>query len=112
MSDWAQFVTVYRVLEWSEEVCDLGAKHRIAVYAEKHLRFTKDVRTNHALTRGYSDSEAMNPIYADSQGRRYNTAMPVDYHATRQYIDPDGHYWEARKPNGMRVDEFEKRKVS
>jgi hypothetical protein len=112
MSDWAQFVTVYRVVGWSDEVCNLGKSHKLAIYAEKHLRFTKDVRTNTAKVRGYSDAELMNPIYVDTQGRIYNTFMAVDFHATRRYEDKDGNTWVARKPEGMRVDEFEKRKAS
>lgn len=110
MGTYPQFVTIYRVVGWSDEVCNLGFNHKIAVYAQKSLRLTDEVRINHALMRGYSDAEVVNPIYVDTQGRRYNTAMAVDFHATRNYIDPDGNYWVARKPDGIRVDKFEEMK--
>ena len=62
--------------------------------------------------RGYSDAEYLNPIYVDTQGRKYNTAMAVDFHATRRYTDPDGNTWVARKPEGIRIDKFEQRKAA
>jgi hypothetical protein len=112
MSTYPQFVTVYRVVGWSDEVCNLGKSHKLAVYAQKALRLTDEVRINNARMRGYSDAELLNPIYVDTQGRKYNTYMAVDFHATRRYEDPDGNTWVARKPEGMRVDEFENRKKS
>jgi hypothetical protein len=112
MSTYPQFVTVYRVVGWSDEVCSLGMRHKLAVYAQKALRLTDKVRVNHALPRGYSDAELVNPIYVDTQGRIYNTYMAVDFHATRRYEDKDGNTWVARKPEGLRVDEFEKRKTT
>ena len=112
MSTYPQFVTVYRVLGWSDEVCNLGFNHKIAVYAQKALRLTDEVRINHARIRGYSDSEYSNPIYVDTQGRKYNTAMAVDFHATRNYIDPDSNYWTARKPEGIRIDQYQEQESS
>lgn len=106
MSTYPQFVVAYRVVGWSDEVCSLGFKHKLAVYTEKFLRFTGEVRINHALQRGYSDASESNPIYVDTQGRKYNTAMAVDFHATRRYIDPDGNSWVAQKPEGIRIDKF------
>lgn len=109
MGTYPQFVTVYRVLRRVDVTCSLGITHKLSIYAEKHLRLTDEVRINYARVRGYSDSEYSNPIYVDTQGRRYNTSMPVDFHGTRQYVDPDSNYWQARKPEGIRVDKFEQR---
>lgn len=106
MSTYPQFVTVYRVVGWSDEVCNFGMKHKLAVYAQKSLRLTTEVRINHARQRGYSDAAESNPIYVDTQGRKYNTAMAVDFHATRRYIDPDSNSWVAQKPEGIRIDQF------
>lgn len=110
MSTYPQFVVVYRVVGWSDEVCDLGMSHKLAIYTEKFLRFTGDLRINEARVRGYSDALVANPVYVDTQGRLYDTYMAVDFHATRRYQDKDGNTWVARKPEGLRIDQFEKRK--
>ncbi len=112
MSIYPQFVTVYRVLGFHTFECDLGHKHETPIYAEKHLRLIAEVRINpdSGGQKNYSDTSFENPIYVDTQGRRYNSYVSVDYYSSVSYKDSEGFFWMPGKPrDGVRVDEFERR---
>jgi hypothetical protein len=110
MGTYPQFVTVYRVLDLRKLECNLRHEHEIPVYAEKHLRLIAEVRINpnSGGQKSYSDTSLENPVYVDTQGRRYNSYVSVDYYSSVSYKDSDGVFWMSGKPrDGIRVDKFE-----
>ncbi len=78
-------VTVRCIVAHEERECSLGEKHTVAIYAEKRLDLTNEVRINET-TEAYSDSERENPVYRDVQGRLYDTYVSVDYYSNKRYV--------------------------
>ncbi len=101
----ADRVTVRHVIEVISVTCSLGHTHKYAVYEEKILTLTDEVRVKEGPY-GYSDSERINPIYRDAQGRLYDSYTSVDYYANTRYVrrDDKSHWLTSKVQDGVRLD--------
>lgn len=104
-----EHITVYRVIGAQERTCSLGQRHKVRVYLEKHLTLTDRVRINPNAggVLSYSDTERINPIYEDAQGRSWNRYASVDYSGNITFVGPDDNHWTKHKPEGVRYDQAE-----
>jgi hypothetical protein len=101
-------ITVYTVLCVKTLCCDLGHKHDVQVYGEKHLRLSTRRRLNQRSggILDYGDTEYANPIYVDAQGRDWNVYISVDYSSNVHYVGPNNTRATRTKPQGIRYDQF------
>lgn len=83
---------VYCKVDRRAEICDLGCKHEVEIYAVKIITETGETRE---YDNGYEKRQTR--LFTDAQGRVYHERLEIDYHASTYYVrDGDKKYFVGR----------------